>query len=157
MFECRHDRSEVRRQACGHIGRQCLDCGGHADGGRWMRHSDFLDPASLPEWKQTAAAAVDTDRIALVGPRDSVRRPRYEDRVEYERYLASELWLRRREKVLERDGGRCQGCLSRPAVEVHHLTYRNLYCEFAFELVALCRACHERVHVEARSADPGQR
>lgn len=157
MYDCRHERSEIRRQACGHIGRQCLDCGGHADGGRWLKHADFPDPAALPAWSEEAPAKDDASRIALAGPRDSARMPRYVDRAEYARYLASDVWRRRRDKVMERDGGQCQGCLSRPASDVHHLTYRHLYAEFAFELVSLCRACHERVHAEACEIDAASR
>ncbi len=64
----------------------------------------------------------------------------------YQAYLASEKWGIIRRRVLDRDKGLCQGCLQDKATEVHHRTYQNLFDEFAFELISLCSACHERLH-----------
>ena len=64
----------------------------------------------------------------------------------YRRYLASDAWQRRRSRVLQRAGGRCEGCGEHPATEVHHLTYDHVGDEFLFELVALCSECHRRIH-----------
>jgi hypothetical protein len=64
----------------------------------------------------------------------------------YDDYLRSPQWKRRAAKIMERAAGVCEGCLTRPAEEVHHLTYANVREEFAFELVALCSPCHRRVH-----------
>ena len=65
---------------------------------------------------------------------------------DYEAYLRSSEWQERRRKVLKRDGHLCQGCLERPACEVHHITYRNIRHEFCFELISLCTGCHRRLH-----------
>jgi 5-methylcytosine-specific restriction endonuclease McrA len=48
--------------------------------------------------------------------------------------------------VIERADGLCEGCRSAEAVHVHHLTYKHCGNEFLWELVAICRECHERVH-----------
>lgn len=64
----------------------------------------------------------------------------------YDAHLSSEVWREKREAVLLRDGHLCQGCLSRKAEEVHHLTYKNLGNELLFELVSLCHECHSRSH-----------
>ena len=48
--------------------------------------------------------------------------------------------------VLQRAGHICQGCLSAKAEVVHHLTYDHVGDELLYELVALCRACHDRAH-----------
>jgi 5-methylcytosine-specific restriction endonuclease McrA len=64
----------------------------------------------------------------------------------YEAYLESEEWAARRELVLKRAGGLCEGCRLHPAVEVHHLSYENAGNEFLWQLVAICRDCHERYH-----------
>ena len=64
----------------------------------------------------------------------------------YQEYLKSPEWQARRLKVLQRDRHLCQGCLERPASEVHHITYRNLRREFCFELISLCTGCHRRLH-----------
>lgn len=65
---------------------------------------------------------------------------------EYSDYLESDKWKKKREKVLRRDENVCQGCDSRMANVVHHLTYENLYDEFLFELVAMCGPCHTKLH-----------
>lgn len=64
----------------------------------------------------------------------------------YADYLKSEQWAIRRARVMERAGHRCEGCRERNAIDVHHLTYDHVTQEFLFELVALCRQCHERYH-----------
>ncbi len=63
----------------------------------------------------------------------------------YDAYLKSEDWELVRLKVLAREKYMCQGCGHR-ATQVHHLTYDHLGAEFLFELMALCDACHKRVH-----------
>ena len=67
-------------------------------------------------------------------------------RVWYDRYLESPAWAERRRLVLERAGGKCEGCRKRLATQVHHLTYEHVGNELLFELVAVCRDCHERIH-----------
>jgi 5-methylcytosine-specific restriction endonuclease McrA len=42
------------------------------------------------------------------------------------------------------------GCQSR-ATQVHHLTYRHLGNEPLFELMAICRDCHEQLTEMDRS------
>ena len=64
---------------------------------------------------------------------------------DYGTYLKSEAWKAKRRKVIERDKI-CQGCMDAPIDDVHHLSYRNIYDEFLFQLVGLCRNCHERWH-----------
>lgn len=71
------------------------------------------------------------------------------NRTAYDDYLRSDDWKRRAAKILNRANGICEGCLTNPASDVHHLTYAHLGQEFAFELVALCRPCHARVHESA--------
>jgi cytochrome c553 len=66
----------------------------------------------------------------------------------YADYLKSEQWALRRDLVMERAGGRCEGCRLNPASEVHHRTYEHVTQEFLFELVALCGDCHDRIHAK---------
>jgi len=66
--------------------------------------------------------------------------------MEYSEYLASDIWQRKRSLILRRANYVCEGCLSRPATVVHHLTYNHKFNEFAFELVAICEPCHNRIH-----------
>lgn len=67
-------------------------------------------------------------------------------REQYTEYLQSQEWWDRRNKVMERACGLCEGCRQREPVEVHHLTYEHVTQEFLWELVALCAPCHERIH-----------
>jgi 5-methylcytosine-specific restriction endonuclease McrA len=69
-------------------------------------------------------------------------------RRDYRRYLASPRWSGLRERVLRRDGHLCQSCLSNPATEVHHRSYRSDIASDspAYELIAVCRDCHKQAH-----------
>lgn len=67
-------------------------------------------------------------------------------RAEYDQYLRSEAWSRRRHHVIGRANGRCEGCGERAATQVHHLTYENVTEEFLWELRAVCDICHKRAH-----------
>lgn len=67
----------------------------------------------------------------------------------YNAYLKTPGWYKIRQAVLTRDNNLCQACLRNTATHVHHLSY-DLYNQVgrsaAFELVAICRACHEQIH-----------
>jgi 5-methylcytosine-specific restriction endonuclease McrA len=67
-------------------------------------------------------------------------------RPSYARYLRSDHWQDIRRRVLQRANGFCEGCWQRRATQVHHLTYEHIGAEFLWELVAICAACHARVH-----------
>src|SRR6516165_1698555 len=64
----------------------------------------------------------------------------------YQCYLQTDEWRGRRQLVFKRAGGICEGCRQAPATQVHHLTYKHAGNEFLWELVAICRDCHERYH-----------
>lgn len=64
----------------------------------------------------------------------------------YNEYLKSPQWERKRRAVLDRCQGICEGCRINKAVQVHHLTYEHVGEEFLWELVAVCRMCHSRIH-----------
>ena len=76
----------------------------------------------------------------------AAERAQPENREHYDDYLRSDHWRGLRAKIMRRAGGQCEGCLSAPADHVHHRTYENRGNEFAFELIAVCQACHERLH-----------
>src|SRR5690606_26359580 len=67
-------------------------------------------------------------------------------RDEYNRYMRTDEWRAKREKVLTRANGTCEGCGERVATEVHHLTYERLGAEMLFDLVAVCSDCHMTIH-----------
>lgn len=63
---------------------------------------------------------------------------------EYNAYLKSPEWQKKRLLVIKRDK-ECQSCLSAPATQVHHLTYKHVYKEPLFELVGVCKTCHDQI------------
>jgi 5-methylcytosine-specific restriction endonuclease McrA len=72
---------------------------------------------------------------------------------EYQEYLKSEKWKQKRDAVMRRANGICEGCGMTDASVVHHHHYRNIYEEWLWELVALCRPCHDQCHPERRNGD----
>jgi 5-methylcytosine-specific restriction endonuclease McrA len=64
----------------------------------------------------------------------------------YALYLQSPEWQARRRLTLERDKYKCQGCLTAPATQVHHKNYDHRGDELLYDLVSLCRSCHEKTH-----------
>jgi len=144
MHDCKHEFTEIRfrNRSVGMIGRQCVECGRRVGG--WIKHSEIGDLSGIQDWIEEGHTGPANDSsVELVDPSGSSS---FVDREKYAAYLASDLWTRRRNKVMDRCGGVCEGCMTNKATDVHHLTYRHVYNEFAFELVALCRSCHERAH-----------
>lgn len=64
----------------------------------------------------------------------------------YEIYLGSEQFADLRQKVFRRDHNKCRACGSTENLQVHHLSYRNIYHEELDDLVCLCRNCHAAFH-----------
>ena len=80
--------------------------------------------------------------------KEAVRQKEIEERRTWyrETYLKSYEWSVIRQKVLTRSGGLCEGCGFERATEVHHLTYERVGKEMLFDLVAVCRGCHGKIH-----------
>ena len=64
----------------------------------------------------------------------------------YELYLESEQFCDLRKKVFRRDQNKCRACGSTESLQVHHLSYMNIYHEELDDLVCLCRTCHAAFH-----------
>ena len=150
QWDCLHDTTEVRtkRIAGGGIQyrEQCLTCGRSASNA--IAASTMRDfPAEWDEdlherWQQAI-------RDSIAARTTAAQRMRSE---EYAAYLASTAWKEKREAVLARDRWICQGCRAERACDVHHLTYSHFGRELLFQLVALCRACHDAAHEEPHVA-----
>jgi len=69
----------------------------------------------------------------------------------YNEYLASPAWREKRAAVLRRDKHTCQACLKVHATEVHHKTYEHVFDEPLFDLVAICKSCHDRITAASRA------
>lgn len=63
----------------------------------------------------------------------------------YEPYLNSDEWKSKRDLVLKRDSFLCQSCLTSKATQVHHTTYKHVFNEPLFELVSICKPCHDLI------------
>ena len=64
----------------------------------------------------------------------------------YDKHLASKEWQDLRKRIFFRCQGICEGCRKNPAVHVHHLTYKRMGHEMLFDLVGVCRDCHQGIH-----------
>lgn len=73
-------------------------------------------------------------------------RRKQEQKLAHDQYLQSDAWRDKRAAVMDRANGLCEGCRQRPATQVHHLTYAHHGNELLWELVAVCRGCHEHAH-----------
>jgi hypothetical protein len=149
---CEHRGQDLRRRKIAGGGiqlrMQCLVCGQSA-GPAISQAGLKLD--TFREWDVELQERAEAQRRARAEQRASeALRLRedasYELTAEYQEYLKTPEWREKRAAVMERERGRCQGCRTAPAVEVHHLTYAHVRRELLFELVALCRSCHETAH-----------
>ena len=82
--------------------------------------------------------------------RRSRRRRNRSDRAKSEmsRYYQSSRWARIRQRVLNRDDGRCWMC-GGSGNQVHHMSYSDVVLSGADDayLVTLCSTCHHSAHV----------
>jgi 5-methylcytosine-specific restriction endonuclease McrA len=150
LDECQCTRTEVRersiRGGSQQWVRQCLDCGQPVGNPvKAVKDCTFFDNELIEQYREERAQ----ERSLVV----EAERQRWWS--QYREYMAGPAWADLRARVLKRDGGLCQGCLTVEATDVHHTTYRNFGCEFAFELVSLCRKCHDRIH-QPRGIDDGK-
>lgn len=146
---CTHNRTELRwkNRSINMIGRQCLDCLERV--GNWPSHVDVVsERGHLNGMRDWDDGSLPTVKAARFDAGNAIER--FVDTREYREYLASPEWKRRRQKVIDRAKGICEGCLTQGAEQVHHRTYAHFRNEFAFELLALCEDCHRRWHGEAK-------
>lgn len=126
---------------------QCDACGRLLPGAVAQKNATCdtpqLDEASLRRW-------IENDRGYMAKRLDERFQQRRElsaeGRERHQEYLQSNAWADRRALVMDRAGGLCEGCRSAKATQVHHLSYAHQGNEFLWELVAVCRPCHERFH-----------
>jgi hypothetical protein len=149
---CDFEKTELRHRVIANgtsqVVYQCLQCGRSATNP--LPKSSVPNYLRLPKWDDSIAKAWDRKRHA------AHVQAKQEDRAEFfkehDAYLRTPAWKHRRELVLKRAKGICEGCGEAPATEVHHLTYENWKAEFLFELVALCHDCHDRLHIAKAKA-----
>lgn len=68
--------------------------------------------------------------------------------VDYDAYLDSRHWRKRRKQRMRTAGFRCERCGVGGRLHVHHNHYRTLYRERDRDLEVLCEQCHEDAHAD---------
>ncbi len=153
---CSHPNTVVARFLCEggvtHYADWCPECE--------TRTSQWLSKKTVVPAQMESAPTIDlVERRAVASQEYAARvasreRDEHPERsAEYREYLDGPQWRERRELVMARAGQTCEGCRKHHAENVHHLTYAHIQHEFLFELVALCRDCHERWHRVGRYAE----
>lgn len=157
VFSCNHagTRLTVRQIATGlRRTHQCLRCGAAVSGKlisaedriKQLENLPLFDESMPKRWnesKHAAATLASNIRLEkLQQKQDNETRQWWEW---YNQYTQSPQWRKRRERVFERDGYRCQACLENDATEIHHLTYAHVGHEPLFDLISVCHACHEAI------------
>ena len=71
---------------------------------------------------------------------------------DYQAYLGSEWWKKRRQRALERAGFRCEEC-GNPGLEVHHLNYDHLGDERDEDLRVMCGCAHKQTHEDSNQKE----
>lgn len=156
-WDCEHATTELRarRTTVGIQYRmQCLTCGRSASNA--IGHGNVK--VFPPEWDDMLEVRFETavrERLAeeRAAESDQMSVQTLARREAYQRYLQSSEWGERRKLVLQRDRNTCQGCHKARADEVHHLSYAHVGRELLYELVSLCRQCHEVAHSERLPLD----
>ena len=147
---CEHSESELRDYQTVNGGwqrkEQCLKCGASTSQPR-TRVKDtsvpLWDSELVRNWEATCASEQKRIKDFLVDRTANLELSGY---IFYEEYLQSDEWKKKRDLVLKRDNFLCQCCLEKPATEVHHHTYDQIFKEYLFDLTSVCRECHARVH-----------
>lgn len=160
-FDCRHPNTEIRwrirRNGVGCWSVQCLHCGRElrqvaksspevrliAD--RVPFDEDLADQITAEFKRESEQRAAEWQ-----AEQDAKKQSQQKDSVEwwkwYNGYLKTPQWQQKRELIMLRANGLCEGCGQRKATQVHHKTYDHVGNELLFELVAVCFECHHILH-----------
>lgn len=149
-LECKHERSEIRYRLASNGGKmfkhQCLRCGELV--GKWIPHAEVENKDAITEiddeFKRFNIVLKMELRSELLKLQAEINKNDFFK--DYSVYLQSDEWRQKRQLVFSRCDNMCEGCGTRYAAEVHHLTYAHYKNEFLFELVGLCKECHHRIH-----------
>ena len=150
--ECFHAETQltktITKTGSPYFGMRCVICGERK--GPWLPAKTIKEPELVPIAKSEGPA--EFDRLRRQQWRDTkqahyLNQSNHED-TEYQKYLQTPKWKALSAKVILRAKGVCEGCGERPAAQAHHISYAHKFDEFLWELKAVCRPCHIRVHPE---------
>jgi hypothetical protein len=150
---CNHPKKEIRfRLASNNVKMfttQCIRCGEII--GQWIPHGEVENPETIMPIDELLREYYNEnyrdlknaleDRIEKSGDPETIEHGDW-----YAEYLKSPEWQLKRALVLDRCNSVCEGCMRERATIAHHTTYKNIGAEFLFELVGVCRGCHDRLH-----------
>lgn len=158
--ECGSDSARLTKRLAGaavtvHI--QCEKCGRSLSGSlrraevyHWQQYPEWDQGLREQYWKQRSAehqALRDAASQKADEWQAAINRAWDEIRAEYAQWvLTSPDWKAVRRLVMVRANSNCEACLSANADAVHHLTYSYGVLPPAWELRAVCRPCHDRLH-----------
>ena len=146
-FDCDHKNYERRKMklsnASWQVKNQCLDCGITSQAKKRQPGDDNLKEIDAEFKSSEQNKRQEAFNRHMEG---MIEAERQKMQFEYGQYLQTEEWRQIRNKILERDGRLCRGCLVKIATCVHHLTYDNVGDELCFQLVSLCDDCHNKAH-----------
>jgi hypothetical protein len=157
-IECQHAKTEIRYRLASNGSRmfkpQCLRCG-EVIGKNWIPHSTIPNINNCKPiddgLRQFNIDLKITLSKELNARKANIQRTEFFE--DYNEYLQSFEWADRRQKVLARCKWICEGCGKNRAVQVHHLTYQHYRHEFLFELVGICKECHDTLHEKQDNQD----
>jgi len=164
---CRHQKKKYirieQRDQSVVVKQVCYDCG-HTDNA--VKKSSFSQTKLESMAKRTVAQIHDFRQ-----KRETIKRVEYQAEIKtweekkqrcqekhnalwwewYSKYLESDNWEEKRQKVLKRANFVCESCLDAKATQVHHKTYEHVGEEPLYELVAVCKSCHDGIHLYGES------
>ena len=131
--------------------RQCLDCGGSINRAKPLNSKVFgNDIEGEFNWDTFNNWKAERNKEGKILYEDKkLLNYQHSKYYKYLIYLSSDKWKEKRKLVLERENKLCQRCKERPADDIHHLNYDNLYNETLEDLQALCKICHAKEHNKA--------
>lgn len=165
--QCPHGAYELRRRTYAngvvHLVYQCLWCG--AAGRSAKKEAVVAELGGLPDaiFDEGFRDAFDAEQrgrwAAERERRDEERRNQHAQWwADYDRYLLTPEWRRKADRRLAFDRWQCQarldGC-TKTATQAHHLTYKHLREEPLFDIVSICKSCHDRTTAMDRARQNG--
>lgn len=68
------------------------------------------------------------------------------NKLEYQKYLKSTHWKKFKREFFKRFEKVCRKCNSKDRIQLHHISYENLWCEQFLDVIPLCENCHAIRH-----------
>ncbi len=157
-MNCTHQRKhfcrfryEVKGETRWHKTCQCLDCGQRVKsptGGIWWPREFNENISKLPEFNlQLLDNCIKTeDKQRIIDNSERRKNDFLMRHKQYEIYLNSDAWAKRRTLIFARCNDVCECCLIKEATQVHHVNYKTIFDEVAWDLRGVCADCHKRLH-----------